>query len=91
MFFGGINGFNAFHPDSLKDAAFTSYITLTNFQLFNKDVNIGDEHSPLNKMIGFVNRINLSHDQSVISFEYAAMSYLAPEKIEYAYLSLIHI
>jgi len=86
MFFGGINGFNAFHPDSLKDAALSSYITLTNFQLFNKDVNVDDEHSPLNKMIGFVNKINLSHDQSVISFEYAAMSYLAPEKIEYAYI-----
>ncbi len=58
MFFGGINGFNAFYPDSLKDATLSSYITLTNFQLFNKDVNVDDEHSPLNKMIGFVNYQN---------------------------------
>lgn len=86
MFFGGIQGFNAFYPDSVNDAVLTSYIALTNFQLFNKDVTVDEENSPLDKMIGFTNKITLSHSQSVISFEYAAMSYLAPEKIQYAYM-----
>lgn len=86
MYFGGINGFNAFYPDSLKDGALSGYIALTNFQLFNKDVDVVNKNSPLDKMIGFVNRITLSHEQSVLSFEYAAMSYLAPQKIQYAYI-----
>lgn len=86
MYFGGINGFNAFYPDSLKDAPLAGYVALTNFQLFNKDVSVDGKDSPLDKMIGFVNGITLSHNQSVISFEYAAMSYLAPEKIQYAYM-----
>jgi signal transduction histidine kinase/ligand-binding sensor domain-containing protein/DNA-binding response OmpR family regulator len=86
LYFGGINGFNSFYPDSLKENVLTSYISLTNFQLFNKDVIVGADESPLDRMIGFVDRIKLSHDQSVLSFEYAAMSYLAPEKIQYAYM-----
>jgi signal transduction histidine kinase/ligand-binding sensor domain-containing protein/DNA-binding response OmpR family regulator len=86
MYFGGINGFNAFYPDSIKNVVLSSYVSLTNFQLFNKDVIVDSEGSPLNKMIGFKDRITLSHNQSVISFEYAALSYLAPEKIQYAYI-----
>lgn len=85
MYFGGINGFNAFHPDSLLRVEHTSAIALTRFQLFNKDVVPGEEGGPLQKQIGFTNNIELGHDQSVLSFEYAAMSYLAPEKIQYAY------
>ncbi len=86
MYFGGINGFNSFYPANLKDALLTNHITLTNFQLFNKDVIVNGKNSPLDKMIGFVKSITLSHDQSVMSFEYAAMSYLAPGKIQYAYM-----
>jgi signal transduction histidine kinase/ligand-binding sensor domain-containing protein/DNA-binding response OmpR family regulator len=86
MYFGGINGFNAFYPDSIKDVALNTYITLTNFQLFNKDVEVGKEGSPIEKMISFVNKITLSPSQSVLSFEYASLSYLAPDKIQYAYM-----
>ena len=86
MYFGGINGFNAFYPDSLKQTGIPGNIALTNFQLFNKDVTPGGEDGPLNKMIGFEKEIELSYDQSVLSFEYAAMSYQAPGKIQYAYI-----
>jgi signal transduction histidine kinase/ligand-binding sensor domain-containing protein/DNA-binding response OmpR family regulator len=85
FYFGGVHGFNAFSPDNIHDTVLKSYITLTNFQLFNKDVAIDKEESPLSKLIGFERSVTLHHDQSVLSFEYAALSYLAPEKIQYAY------
>jgi signal transduction histidine kinase/DNA-binding response OmpR family regulator len=85
FYFGGVHGFNAFSPETIHDTVNKSYITLTNFQLFNKDVGIDEEKSPLNKLIGFERSITLQHDQSVLSFEYAALSFLSPEKIQYAY------
>lgn len=86
FYFGGIHGFNAFFPENIQDSVHKSYIALTNFQLFNKDVVIDGENSPMSKLIGFQNSIQLSHDQDVLSFEYAALSYVAPEKIQYAYM-----
>ncbi|MBW8051249.1 MAG: SpoIIE family protein phosphatase [Cytophagales bacterium] len=38
MYFGGINGFNAFYPDSVKDNPIPPPIVITNFQIFNQPV-----------------------------------------------------
>ncbi len=86
FYFGGVKGFNAFYPDSIKAVNYSPRIVLTNFQLFNKNVEIAQEGSPLSKIINFEKEITLSDKQSVISFEYAALSYIAPQKTEYAYI-----
>lgn len=85
LYFGGIKGFNAFYPDSVRDVNISNKIAFTNFQLFNKDVRINDPESPLDKPINYSEHIDLSHDQSVISIEYAALSFIAPNKTKYAY------
>jgi len=85
FYFGGINGFNAFHPDSLKHFNSLNAISFTNLQLFNKDVTLTEENSPLSSTINHTKHITLAHGQSVVSIEYAALSYLAPKKIQYAY------
>ncbi len=84
LYFGGINGFNAFYPDSIKNQNSPIELSLTNFQLFNKDVTVNAQ-GPLHQSIDYTKEITLSHSQSVISFEYAALSYIAPNKIQYAY------
>ncbi|MGV3639722.1 MAG: two-component regulator propeller domain-containing protein [Adhaeribacter sp.] len=85
FYFGGINGFNAFNPDSLKNIPSRNAISFTNLQLFNKDVTLQTENSPLSKTINHTRQITLGPDQSVVSLEYAALSFLAPRKIRYAY------
>lgn len=85
LYFGGINGFNAFYPDSIDASYGTATVALTNFQLFNQDVDIQDPKSPFSKAINFTDEITLRSNQSVISFEYAALTYLAPQKAKYAY------
>ena len=84
FYFGGINGFNAFHPDSIKDIVSKNTISFTNLQLFNKDVVLSDSSGPLTHVLNFSEHITISHGQS-ISFEYTALSYIAPQKIQYAY------
>ena len=86
IYFGGTNGYNVFHPDSIKKNTFVPPVLITNFLLFNKSVNITDKDSPLKKHINVTDQITLSYKQSVISFEFAALNYLSPEKNQYKYL-----
>jgi len=85
MFFGGVNGFSAFYPDSLKDNTFVPSVYITDFQIFNKQVVVSDKNSPLQKDISETRSIELSHKQSVFTFEFAALNYTTPEKNKYAY------
>ncbi|KAA3657283.1 MAG: hypothetical protein DWQ10_13655 [Calditrichaeota bacterium] len=41
MFFGGINGFNAFHPEDIKDNLYVPPIVITNIQKLNKTIKFG--------------------------------------------------
>ena len=88
MFFGGINGFNSFFPDSIMDNPFVPPIAITSFQLFNKPVPVGklvDGRTILAKSITATKEITLSYNDNVFSFEYAALHYVSPERNQYAY------
>ncbi|WP_020533472.1 two-component regulator propeller domain-containing protein [Flexithrix dorotheae] len=85
LMFGGVNGFNIFHPDSIPEVNNENPLVLTNFQIFNQDVKIGAEGSPLNKNISQTNEIVINQDQMVISFEYALISFTGTDKARYAY------
>jgi two-component system sensor histidine kinase ChiS len=78
MFFGGVNGFNAFFPDRIKDNPYIPPIALTSFKLFNKEVKF-------DTVISEINEITLNYDENVFSFEFAALSYRATAKNQYAY------
>jgi len=84
MYFGGTNGFNIFHPDSISDNQNIPPVVITDFQLFNKSVQPGAE-SPIQKNISLVNTITLAHDQDVFAFEFAALDFCSPDKNKYAY------
>ncbi len=84
MFFGGVNGFNTFYPDSIKDNDFVPPVYITGFQVFNKPVGIGN-YSPLKQSINEVKEITLSYQQSVFTIEFAALNFTQPGQNKYAY------
>ncbi|NJN68465.1 MAG: SpoIIE family protein phosphatase [Chloroflexaceae bacterium] len=84
MFFGGINGFNAFHPDHIFDNPYVPPVYLTNFLLLNKPVKIGGD-SPLERHISETTDLILSYEDTVLTFEFAALSYIHPKKNRYRY------
>ena len=89
FFFGGINGFNIFYPDNIRDNPYIPPVVITDFQIFNKSVPIGGQKSKrsiLEKSITETETIELSYKDRVISFEFAALHFASPEKNEYAYL-----
>jgi len=78
LFFGGINGFNIFHPARIKDNPYVPPIVLTSFKTFN-------EEARLDTTISEISVITLDHDENVFSFEFATLSFTVPEKNQYAY------
>ncbi len=84
LYFGGINGFNAFYPQEIKDNPNVPPIILTDFQIFNKSVPIGKD-SVLKKSIAETDEITLSYKESVFSFEFSALDYTFSEKNRYRY------
>ncbi|HCV43784.1 MAG TPA: hypothetical protein DGH68_09900 [Bacteroidetes bacterium] len=79
LFFGGINGFNAFFPDSIHDNPDIPPIMLTSFKVF-------DVPFQLWQSITTTNSLGLSHDQNFFSIEFVALNYTSPEKNKYSYM-----
>lgn len=78
LYFGGINGFNAFHPDSLRPNPYRPPVVLTAFRVFEKP-------HPLDTLIAEKRSLTLDHTQNFFSFEFAALNFVLPEKNKYAY------
>ncbi|HTE02211.1 MAG TPA: two-component regulator propeller domain-containing protein [Mucilaginibacter sp.] len=88
MYFGGVNGFNAFYPDQILNPIAFSPLIVTSFQVFNKPLAIAknsNDPSPLKQDISDTKSITLSYKQSVISMEYAALDFGSADKKQYAY------
>jgi hypothetical protein len=85
MFFGGIKGFNVFHPDSIKENSYVPPVVFTDLQIRYQSVKLGQPGSPLQKTINTTATITLSPQDNVMAFEFAALDYSAPEKNLYAY------
>jgi ligand-binding sensor domain-containing protein/class 3 adenylate cyclase/predicted metal-dependent HD superfamily phosphohydrolase len=85
MFFGGINGFNAFYPEEIRNNTRAPEVVITDFQLFNKDIGIGGE-SPLKKHISLTESIELNYRQNNITIRFAALHFSDPQKNQYEYI-----
>lgn len=84
MFFGGINGFNAFHPASLTESSFKPPIVLTDLQVSNQQVT-GKSRAPyLDREIAVAGTVRVSYEDRVVSFGFASLDYTAPQKNKYA-------
>ncbi len=84
LYFGGINGFNRFHPKNVRADSTVPAIRFTDFRIFNRDVSIG-ENSPLKKDISQASQIVLPYDASVITIKYAALNFHHTKANKYAY------
>jgi signal transduction histidine kinase/streptogramin lyase len=85
MFFGGIKGLTVFHPDSIKDNPYIPPVMITDLQINYQSVKLGQPGSPLQKSINTTETITLAPEDNVVTFEFAALDYSAPEKNLYSY------
>lgn len=88
LLFGGANGFNLFNPADIKTDNSKPLIVLSELQISNKSVEIGepiDGRIPLNKSIVFTDTLELKYSQNSITLSFAALNYFGPQKIKYRY------
>ncbi len=86
MFFGGINGLNYFHPDSVKDNIHIPQIVLTGLKLDNREISTRDTNPVLTKHITETTSVTLGPGVNSITFEFAALAFSSPEKNQYSYI-----
>jgi diguanylate cyclase (GGDEF)-like protein len=78
LFFGGVNGFNAFFPRRLATNDHVPPVVLTQFLKFNR---AAATEAPLWRLPA----IELGYRDDVVTFEFAALDYAAPQRNRYAY------
>jgi len=75
MLFGGVNGFNLFHPDSLPVNSYVPPVVITAFKIFDQE----------QKLAEALPQIELAHNMNFFAFEFAALDFTRAEKNLYAY------
>ena len=92
MLFGGVNGFNIFHPDSVRDNPEKPPVAITNILINEKPYSTiwrGFEAKTPQHGIAEVSELtalDLAWTDNTLSFEFAALEFTDPEKNEYAYM-----
>jgi ligand-binding sensor domain-containing protein len=76
--YGGKNGFNIFHPDSLRINEFKPPVILKRIMIFDEELKVDSSYADLKTL-------KLSYKQNFFSFEFAALNYDHPEKNQYDY------
>jgi ligand-binding sensor domain-containing protein/signal transduction histidine kinase/DNA-binding response OmpR family regulator len=85
LIFAGQNGFNIFDPLEIKNNPFIPPVVFTDFKLFNKDVDF-NQSDILSAPISQVQSLEIPYQQSVFTFEFAALNFMLSEKNQYAYM-----
>ncbi len=85
FYFGGLKGLVAFDPYQFRENTFIPPVYITKLTIFNEEINLNAENSPLKKSILHTKKIILNHDQSYIGFDFVALSYIEPIANKYAY------
>ena len=85
MFFGGINGFNAFFPEHIKENLIPPHVAITDIQLFNKSLEI-DPDGILKADPARVKEIVLDYSHNNLTIKFSALHYTNPEANTYRYM-----
>ncbi len=79
MFFGGTNGLLRFFPDKIKENNHPPSVVITGFSQPGRTEPLGGQ--PISQL----EVIELSHEDDVFSFEFAALDFTNPAKNQFAY------
>ena len=88
LLFGGNNGFNIFHPDSIRKNPNIPSIVFTDLKISNNKIAVGemdDGRVMIKESIIQAKEINLLHSDREIYIEFSALDYSVPGKNRYKY------
>ncbi|MGE5860289.1 MAG: two-component regulator propeller domain-containing protein, partial [Ignavibacteria bacterium] len=83
LLFGGINGFNIFHPDSITGNKYLPPLVFTDFLRYNTD---DEEGKPIiEKGISYRENIVLTYKDNIITIVFSALNFNNSSKNQYRY------
>lgn len=85
MFFGGVNGINAFFPVEIKENPHAPPVVFTDFLLMNQSLPFNEPGSPLKQPLAETEEITLTYRDNIFALEFAVLDFTEPEKNRYAY------
>ncbi|WP_159637468.1 ligand-binding sensor domain-containing protein [Sphingobacterium composti Ten et al. 2007 non Yoo et al. 2007] len=88
LYFGSSKGLIRFAPHMINDdfsTISTTPIYITGIQTHQKELSIGRAKNNLKKSIIYTDKIELEHDESTISLEFAALNYTSAKSTSYRY------
>lgn len=85
VYLGSIDGVTFFNPHDVSFNAMDYPVVIKDFKILNQSVKPNDPQSPLTQPLAQTDHIRLQHHHSMITFEYAALNYQAPQSMQYAY------
>ena len=88
LFFGGLYGFNYFHPGRVEDNPHVPEIAVTGFRRNNRPETVRDSGTVLTKAISEADTLRLSYRDDVLAFDFAALDFSSPSKNRYAFRML---
>jgi signal transduction histidine kinase/ligand-binding sensor domain-containing protein len=92
LLFGGINGFNVFHPDSIKQSNYSPAIYFTSLelhgQLDEESDTLNIEQSVIKSSLITTARLVFKPNQRFFTINFAALDYKEPSGIHYFYRML---
>lgn len=85
VYLGGIDGVSRFYPQQVDSTLHHTPVRIHDFRIFNQSIKPADLKSPLKQPIMDTKKLTIQHQHSMITFEYIALNYAAPNSFEYAY------
>lgn len=88
LFFGGVNGFNLFHPDSLVFNPLRENVVLTSLKVQNTDIVPGSLYHGkkiLSESITQASEIRLSHEDYAFTISFSPLIYNWQKGLHYSY------
>jgi PAS domain S-box-containing protein len=79
FYFAGKNGLTLFNPLQIERNRKSPPVILTSFRIFNEEISMDQKPFSLENL-------NLTWKDSMITFEFAALDFTAPEQNQYAYM-----
>jgi ligand-binding sensor domain-containing protein/DNA-binding response OmpR family regulator/anti-sigma regulatory factor (Ser/Thr protein kinase) len=83
--FGGINGFNSFFPENIKQFNQKNTLLLTDFYVNNQPIQQSKKELITRWDLGKIKEVKIPYDQTTLSIEFVALDYNNADKIKYAY------
>lgn len=85
LFFGGVAGYNHFHPTELREDQSSAIVRLTDVKLLNSSIDFGKEGAPMRAPAFLSDGMEISYDDNMITFEFASMEFSSPDQHTYQY------